>query len=115
LRLSSSSMLRQECREAVTTRRESVVRTGGAPNLGREPDPRLIFHKDENKRSLSHMPRQNRVTPFGEIIACPERGTFMGNRGVLHDEQGGIRRDWQVRRWLICVLEFRGRHRTIMA
>ena len=27
------------------------------------------------------MPRQNRVTPFGEIIAVPERGTMMGNRG----------------------------------
>ena len=29
------------------------------------------------------MPRQNRVTPFGDIIAIPERGTFLGNRGVL--------------------------------
>ena len=25
------------------------------------------------------MPRQNRVTPFGDLIATPERGTFMGN------------------------------------
>jgi hypothetical protein len=61
------------------------------------------------------MPRQNRVTPFGEIIATPERGTFMGNRGRLHDEQGRIRRAWQVKRWLLCVLEFRGRKRVIMA
>ena len=60
------------------------------------------------------MPRQNRVTPFGEIIACPERGTLMGNRGILHDESGSIRRSWTVRRWLICLLEFRGRHRTVM-
>ena len=29
------------------------------------------------------MPRQNRVTPFGEIVAVPERGTLMGNRGIL--------------------------------
>ncbi len=28
------------------------------------------------------MPRQNRVTPFGEIIAVPDRGMFMGNRGT---------------------------------
>ena len=49
------------------------------------------------------MPRQNRVTPFGEIIACPDRGTFMGNRGVLHDEHRRIRRSWQVRRWLILA------------
>jgi hypothetical protein len=60
------------------------------------------------------VPRQNRVTPFGEIIATPERGTFLGNRGILHDEQGRIRRAWQVKRWLVCVLEFRGRHRTVM-
>ena len=41
------------------------------------------------------MPRQNRVNPFGEIIATPERGTFMGNRGVLHDDEGRIRRKWK--------------------
>ena len=38
------------------------------------------------------MPRQNRVNPFGEIITISERGTFVGNRGVLHDEEGRIRR-----------------------
>ena len=61
------------------------------------------------------MPRPNRVTPFGEIVAIPERGTMMGNRGRLHDAEGRIRRPWQVRRWLICVLDFRGRHREVMA
>jgi hypothetical protein len=60
------------------------------------------------------MPRQNRVTPFGDLIATPERGTFMGNRGVLHDAAGQIRRAWQVKRWLVCVLEFRGRRRAVM-
>ena len=60
------------------------------------------------------MPRQNRVTPFGEIIATPERGTWMGNRGVLHDDLGRIRRAWQLKRWLVCVLEFRGRTRSVM-
>ena len=61
------------------------------------------------------MPRRNRVTPFGEIVAVPERGTMMGNRGVLHDAQGRIRRPWQVKRWLLCLLEFRGRQREVMA
>jgi hypothetical protein len=61
------------------------------------------------------MPRQNRVNPFGEIIATSERGTFMGNRGVLHDEESRIRRKWQGKRWLVCVLEFRGRQRTVMS
>ena len=60
------------------------------------------------------MPRQNRVTPFGEIVATPERGTFMGNRGVLHDSEGRILRAWQLRRWIACVLEFRGRKRQVM-
>ena len=60
------------------------------------------------------MPRQNRVTPFGVLIATPERGTFMGNRGILHDEHGRIRRPWVLKRWLVCVLEFRGRKRTVM-
>jgi hypothetical protein len=60
------------------------------------------------------MPRQNRVTPYGEIVAIPERGTFMGNRGVLHDDKGHIKRAWQLKRWLVCVLEFRGRKRKVM-
>lgn len=60
------------------------------------------------------MPLPNRVTPFGDIAALPGRGTFMGNRGVLHDEHRRIVRGWQVRRWITCVLEFRGRHRAIM-
>jgi hypothetical protein len=38
------------------------------------------------------MPRQNRVTPFGELVANPERGLVYGNRGCLHDEAGRIRR-----------------------
>lgn len=61
------------------------------------------------------MPRQNRITPFGEIIAHPSRGTLMGNRGCLHDAHGqlGARR-WRHQAWVSCVLEFRGWHREIM-
>jgi hypothetical protein len=60
------------------------------------------------------MPRQNRVTPFGNIVAITDRGTYLGNRGILHDADGRIRRAWQVKRWIVCVLEFRGRTRTVM-
>jgi len=60
------------------------------------------------------MPRQNRVTPFGEIIATPARGHFPGNRGVLHNDQGMIVRPYQVQRWIICQLRFKGRRRTIL-
>jgi len=55
---------------------------------------------------------QNRVTPLGELVAVPERGLVYGNRGCLHDAQRRIRRSWQVKRWIACRLEFRGRHRA---
>jgi hypothetical protein len=58
------------------------------------------------------MPFQNRVTPLGELIATPERGLVYGNRGRLHDAHGIIRRQWQVKRWISCRLEFRDRHRA---
>src|SRR5207302_1332794 len=60
------------------------------------------------------VPLRNRVTPFGEIVAVPERGTLMGNRGILHNDRRAVVSDWQVRRWIACRLEFRGRHRAIM-
>ena len=62
------------------------------------------------------MPLQNRVTPFSTIEAVPHRGLFMGNRGRLHDDHRLlVISGWRSRAWLICALEFRGRHRTIMA
>lgn len=60
------------------------------------------------------MPHQNRVTPFGEIIAAPARGTLMGNRGCLHDAQQRIRRPYKTLRWIICRLDFKGVRRAIM-
>jgi hypothetical protein len=60
------------------------------------------------------MPLRNRVTPLGEIVAVSGRGTLMGNRGILHDAERNILRDWQVRRWIACRLEFHGRHRSVM-
>jgi hypothetical protein len=60
------------------------------------------------------MPRQNRVNPFGELIATESRGTLMGNRGCLHDSDQHIRRAFACRRWIICLLEFRGRYRKVM-
>ena len=54
------------------------------------------------------------MTPFGEVVALPGRGTLMGNRGVLHDDGRRIVRPWDVRRWIACVLEFRGRKREVM-
>jgi hypothetical protein len=60
------------------------------------------------------MPLQNRVSPFGEIVAVPECGMLMGNRGILHNDAGRIVRSWQVRRWIACRTAFRGRRRQLM-
>ena len=57
------------------------------------------------------VPLQNRVTPFGDLIANRARGLVYGNRGCLHDDQGRIRRRYAVERWIACRLEFRGRRR----
>ena len=60
------------------------------------------------------MPLQNRVNPFGDLIAVPERGLMFGNRGLLHNRERQIVRHSQVRRWIACLLEFKGRRREIM-
>lgn len=39
----------------------------------------------------------------------------MGNRGCLHDAEKQIRRQWTGRRWIICLLGYNERHRTVMA
>ena len=61
-------------------------------------------------------PLQNRVTPFGEIVATSARGTMMGNRGgCLHDAAQRLRRRrWASRRWICCRLSFKGWHREVM-
>jgi hypothetical protein len=48
------------------------------------------------------------VTPSGEIVAIEQRGLFMGNRGSIHRRPREIARPWQVRRWITCVLEYKG-------
>ena len=62
------------------------------------------------------MPLQNRVTPFGDIVAIRERGTIMGNRGSLHgnDRQLGTRR-WSRKSWVCCRLEWKDIRREVMA
>lgn len=61
------------------------------------------------------MPLQNRVTPFGDLIATPARGQFMGNRGGrIHDDARTLgRRRWASAAWICCRLEFKNRHRRV--
>lgn len=60
-------------------------------------------------------PLPNRVDPFGALFSTPARGSLMGNRGGrLHrdDQTLGARR-WASRRWICCVLAFKGRRRDV--
>jgi hypothetical protein len=63
------------------------------------------------------MALQNRVTPFGEIVAIPQRGMFTGNRGILHDPRTRtlLKRRWTSKAWIVCSLEFRNVRRDVMA
>ncbi len=62
------------------------------------------------------MPLQNRVDPFGAIHAVPERGMFLGNRGIIHDPATKtlLKKRWALQAWIICECEFRGRRREPM-
>jgi hypothetical protein len=60
-------------------------------------------------------PLQNRVDPYGALVAVAARGAMMGNRGGrIHrpDRTLGHRR-WASRQWIVCLNEFRGRRRRV--
>jgi hypothetical protein len=63
------------------------------------------------------MTLQNRVTPFGEIVAVPARGLFAGNRGIIHDPQTKtlLKRRWTTKAWICCTLDWKGVRREPMA
>jgi len=62
------------------------------------------------------MPLQNRVTPWGEIVATPERGTMLGNRGgkFHRDDKTLGRRRWATHHWIACELHYKGMHHEPM-
>jgi len=61
-------------------------------------------------------PLQNRVTPFGEIVAIAQRGMFTGNRGILHDPATKrlLGRRWTSKAWLVCSCTYKDRRRDVM-
>ena len=61
------------------------------------------------------MPLQNRVTPWGDLIADSARGLFMGNRGgrFHRDDRTLGQRRHASRQWICCRLAFNGRHRKV--
>src|SRR3954452_4639377 len=52
------------------------------------------------------MPKRNRVTPYGDIVAIDLRGAWLGNRGVLHDGEQ-IVAFHRHRLWITCKLQHR--------
>ena len=60
------------------------------------------------------MPLQNRVDPFGRLVATSHRGKLMGNRGLIHGSHQNIEREFRGKRWIYCVLDFKGRRRKPM-
>ena len=61
-------------------------------------------------------PLQNRVTPFGDVVAISQRGLYIGNRGIIHDPATKtlLGRRWTIKAWLVCVLDYKGRRRELM-
>jgi hypothetical protein len=61
-------------------------------------------------------PLQNRVHPSGEIVATPERGTMLGNRGgrFHRDDKTLGKRRWASRAWICCELHYKDCHHEPM-
>ncbi|MFC7409470.1 hypothetical protein [Hydrogenophaga atypica] len=50
---------------------------------------------------------KNRVDPWGALNAVPDRGTLMGNRGILHNENNEVIRPWTHKGWVTCLLSYK--------
>lgn len=61
------------------------------------------------------MPRNNRVNPFGDLIATEARGDLMGNRGCLHNDRGQITKQLARIEWITCLISYNGRTRQLMS
>jgi hypothetical protein len=60
-------------------------------------------------------PLQNRVDPYGALVAIAARGALMGNRGgrFHRPDQSLGRRRWASRQWISCLCAFQDRHRRV--
>ncbi|MBC3805805.1 hypothetical protein H8K52_00420 [Undibacterium seohonense] len=61
------------------------------------------------------MTLQNRVTPFGQLKAINSRGKFLGNRGILHNDEKHIIKQWRHKAWVTCRLDYPGIRREIFS
>ncbi len=62
------------------------------------------------------MSLQNRVDPWGQLHAVPERGTLLGNRGGRFHRDGQTlgKRRWVSHHWIACDLHYKNMHHEPM-
>lgn len=92
----------------------SLSRPSDAAGMGPARKPRR--EPDRVTSSARNAPLKNRVDPFGDLFATPERGLVMGNRGGrFHDidTQTADGRPWVSSRWIACKTCFGNRQRTV--
>ncbi|MDE1332855.1 hypothetical protein L9W91_12165 [Vibrio aestuarianus] len=61
------------------------------------------------------MSLQNRVSPCGELLTDDARGSWLGNRGILHNEKKEIIRSWKHKNWVLCELSYKDRRREVFS
>lgn len=61
------------------------------------------------------MTKQNRVDPWGRLNAVAAKGSWLGNRGILHNDRQEIVAPWRHKSWVTCRLDFRGVKREIFS
>ena len=83
-------------------------------SIGREDGPDARAHGAGSESKAMHL--QNRVTPFGDIVAILNGECSPENRGIIHDPRTKslLSKRWTNKAWLICSCEYRGRRREIM-
>lgn len=61
------------------------------------------------------MPLQNRVDPYSKLHAVDSRGVWLGNRGILHNEEKKVTSPYKGKMWITCRLQFKGVKRPIFS
>jgi hypothetical protein len=64
---------------------------------------------------IASRPLQNRVDPYGALVAVNALGALMGNRGgrFHRPDQTLGRRRWASRQWISCLCAFQDRRRSV--
>ena len=93
----------------------SCGRLSISANMGTNRQPMCAAARAARMRR-ERGPLQNRVTPFGDVVAIPQRGLYTGNRGIIHEPATKmlLGRRWTSKAWLVCVLDYEGRRRELM-